>query len=370
MVPTAIIGNSGILVLTAMPQRRRPQIEVPQHGRVCDEVHQSASPKFSPRTLSLQARSIHDIILPIDQNIEDTIYDVLSRRAYTKDGLDDGRRERTFSEECTYHNHGNDDAFISPISLEGFRPRLAGRRTVSAREFKVDGHVLGEDDFDYWARRIEDDGGDSDGEFDGVDESDLERQRSLALHHLGETVLVRCNRSKWHSGKITKIGDEGVRLWVELARSTLYVPFPLISTHLRRVSSPVPSQPQLGRHSSSSTSLSAGLIYTGGGMSPSGSSGSSGPITPVTITIPDSLIGTARLFALEATAPTVIKSPVHAVRPSHLSHRSATSPSCDLAQIMSHIIISILFRYIGGQQVLINCWGCLQAAVSPRGSAW
>ena len=169
---------------------------------------------------------------------------------------------------------------------------------MSAREIIVDGHVLGEEDFDYWVRRIEDGGRDGDGEVDDVGESDLDRQRSLALYHLGETVLVRCIRSKWHSGSITKIGDEGVRLWVDLAQSTVYVPLPLVSTHLRRVPSPAPSQPE-----------QQGLTYTGGCLSPSASSCSSESITPV-----------ARA-ALEASAPTVVKLPVHAVRPSHLSHR-------------------------------------------------
>ena len=294
-----------------MPQRRRPQIEVPQYGRECDDVLDSVSPNISPRTISLQAvaKSARDIIRPIDKSIKDTTYDASARRRYSKAGLEDGRRERMISKECTSHVHGSGkNAFISPISLEGFRPRLAGRKTVSAREMKVDGEVLREEDSKDGER-------DSDGEVDDVDESDLDRQRNLAPYHVGETVSVRCNRSEWHSGKITTIGDEGVRLWVDLAHSTITVPLPLVTTHLRRVPSPAPSQPeQQGLPSGSSASPSAGVIHMGGGLSPSASSCSSRSLSPVATPEPHSL---------EASAPsaTVVKMAVHAVRPSHLSHR-------------------------------------------------
>eukprot|EP00850_Spirogloea_muscicola_P010988 SM000066S20463 [mRNA] locus=s66:542337:545047:+ [translate_table: standard] len=113
------------------------------------------------------------------------------------------------------------------------------------------------------------------------------RRMRVAAFAVGEVVAVRCNRSKWHDAEVTRVSEEGVRLWVAAANAIVNVPVQLISSHLSKA-----------RHATATAKAqpAAGAAGMGRSAAPS-------PSIPI--------------HHLDR----VVRSPVHAIRPAHLSHR-------------------------------------------------
>eukprot|EP00850_Spirogloea_muscicola_P008756 SM000047S16895 [mRNA] locus=s47:650676:653238:+ [translate_table: standard] len=115
------------------------------------------------------------------------------------------------------------------------------------------------------------------------------RRMRVAAFAVGEVVAVRCNRSKWHDAEVTRVSEEGVRLWVAAANAIVNVPVQLISSHLSKA-----------RHAATAAAAEAAPAAEAAGM---GRSATPSPSIPI--------------HHLDR----VVRSPVHAVRPAHLSHR-------------------------------------------------
>eukprot|EP00897_Mesotaenium_endlicherianum_P010103 jgi/Mesen1/9120/ME000058S08613 len=127
------------------------------------------------------------------------------------------------------------------------------------------------------------------------------RRMNLSGFTSGKQVLVRCNKIKWHKGDIVRVSDEGVRVWVPAVGHTVDVPVQVVQSHLFKLE-PVKSTPSVD----SST------------WSPGSSQGSSRHSnSPAN----DEAEADQLQLVPEPQMPQYLKSPVHTVRPSHLSHR-------------------------------------------------
>eukprot|EP00897_Mesotaenium_endlicherianum_P000683 jgi/Mesen1/10615/ME000887S10132 len=108
------------------------------------------------------------------------------------------------------------------------------------------------------------------------------RKLNLSEYRVNEKVLVKCSRTSWNPAQIVRICDDGVRLWVVSSGASVDVPVPLVQSHMRK-------------------QVEVPASHATGGGKASKKAGA--------------------LARLEPAAPSYVRSPVHAVRQAHLSHR-------------------------------------------------